>query len=106
MEARDREVLGRLKSSIEKEVGPVRLILFGSRARGEAGPLSDMDVVVILDDSATDRDVDIVSELAWESGFDAGIVIVPVIFRRREWEDTPERSSLLAQAVEQQGVLL
>ena len=28
---------------------PVRVILFGSRARGEAGPWSDVDLLVVLD---------------------------------------------------------
>ncbi len=29
---------------------PCRVILFGSRARGEAGPDSDFDLLVIVDD--------------------------------------------------------
>jgi hypothetical protein len=32
------------------------------------------------------------------------MVIVPVVFARDEWEDGPERYSLLAQAVELEGV--
>jgi len=31
---------------------PLRIILFGSRARGDAGPDSDVDLLVILDDGA------------------------------------------------------
>ena len=31
---------------------PVRVILFGSCARGEAGPDSDLDLLVVLDDDA------------------------------------------------------
>ena len=31
---------------------PLRVILFGSAARGDAGPDSDIDLLVILDDSA------------------------------------------------------
>jgi predicted nucleotidyltransferase len=31
---------------------PLRVILFGSAARGDAGPNSDIDLLVILDDSA------------------------------------------------------
>jgi len=31
---------------------PRRVILFGSQARGEAGPDSDFDLLVILDDDA------------------------------------------------------
>jgi predicted nucleotidyltransferase len=31
---------------------PRRVVLFGSRARGESGPDSDIDLIVILDDDA------------------------------------------------------
>lgn len=106
MTAFDKKVLGRFKALLEDRVRLVKVILFGSRARGDAGPTSDMDVIVILDDLAAEQDFDRVSDCAWEAGFEDGIVIVPIVFRRSEWEDTPERSSLLAQAVEAEGVLI
>jgi predicted nucleotidyltransferase len=102
MNATEREVL----SFLLKRLNLHKLILFGSRARGEAGPHSDMDVLVVLDDSAGERDFDYVSDCAWEAGFEYGIVIMPVVFTRSEWEDSPERFSLLAKAVESEGVLL
>jgi hypothetical protein len=46
------------------------------------------------------------SDCAWEAGFEYGIVIVPITFTMNEWENSPERYSLLAKAVEADGVLL
>ncbi|MDO9707593.1 nucleotidyltransferase family protein [Paracraurococcus lichenis] len=45
-------VLQRLRQALEAEYGPrlERVVLFGSRARGEAGPESDYDVAVFLRD--------------------------------------------------------
>ena len=83
-----------------------KLILFGSRARGDAGRYSDIDVVVILKDDSDEQDFDNVSNCAWEAGFEYGIVIVPIVFTKNEWENGPERYSLLAQAVEKEGVLI
>ncbi len=34
---------------------PQRVILFGSQARGEAGPDSDIDLLVVVDDDAPDE---------------------------------------------------
>lgn len=34
---------------------PVRVILFGSQARGEAGPWSDVDLLVVLEEVANKR---------------------------------------------------
>ena len=38
-----------LASCIAKEIGPRRIILFGSHARGQAGPDSDVDLLVVTD---------------------------------------------------------
>jgi len=106
MNTTERLIIDKFKTLLQERVRLNRLILFGSRARGDAGPYSDTDVVVILDDSSNEKDFDIVSDCAWEAGFEHGIVIVPVIFTKEEWENGPERYSLLAQAVEAEGVLL
>lgn len=82
-----------------------RVILFGSRARGDAEPESDMDVLVIVDE-LTDEKEDYISECAWKAGFEYGIVLVPVVFSVDEWESGPERFSLLAEAIRSEGVYL
>ena len=41
-----------LLQSVVAYFGPRQVILFGSHARGEAGPDSDIDLVVVLDDDA------------------------------------------------------
>lgn len=39
----------KLASRIAKEIAPRRIILFGSHARGQAGPDSDVDLLVVTD---------------------------------------------------------
>jgi predicted nucleotidyltransferase len=46
----DREVLDELVRRIVAAVKPLRIILFGSAARGEMGPNSDLDVLVVMPD--------------------------------------------------------
>lgn len=60
----------------------------------------DMDIVVITEKALNEQEIDYVSDCAWEAGFESGIVVVPVVFSKEEWENSPERYSLLAQAVE------
>ena len=106
MNSVEKIILEKFKTHLSHRLKGYKLILFGSRARGDADPSSDMDVVVILEDTANDEDRDYVSDCAWEAGFQHGIVLVPVVFTRREWETGPERYSLLAQAVKSEGVPL
>ena len=102
----EKNVLDAFKALLSKRLSLYRVILFGSRARGDAMPYSDMDVLVILNESTGEQDNDYVSDCAWEAGFEHGIVVVPVVFTREEWENSPERYSLLAQAVREEGVLI
>ncbi|MBI2941013.1 MAG: nucleotidyltransferase domain-containing protein [Chloroflexi bacterium] len=51
MSARTRMILTELRRRFEALYGPrlVRLVLFGSHARGDAEPESDIDVLVVLE---------------------------------------------------------
>jgi DNA polymerase sigma len=100
----DRLVLERFKRLLTQHVPLDQVIVFGSRARGDAESESDMDVIVVLTDSSDDADRDRVSDCAWEAGFTEGIVIVPVVFTRQQWQQGPEHHSLLAQAVRREGI--
>jgi len=98
------QILRRLKRLLLKRVSLHRFVLFGSRARGDSDPASDMDVLVVVDGEAGDDIRDFISDCAWEAGYEDGILVVPVVFSRDEWENGPERNSLLAQAVALEGV--
>jgi len=106
MDAAEQEVLDRFRALVSQRVPVREMVLFGSRARGDADAASDMDILVVLADSAPADAPDQVSDAAWEAGYPRGIVIVPVVFRRHEWEDGPERHSLLADAIRAEGVPL
>ena len=102
----EKRILNRLKRLLLKRVALHRLVLFGSRARGDSDPDSDMDILVVVEGTAGEDIRDYISDCAWEAGYREGILVVPVVFTRDEWENGPERSSLLAQAVAAEGVPL
>jgi len=100
----ERTVLGKFKAALQEKLGNATIILFGSRARRDAEPFSDMDLVVILEGEADERSRDVASDCAREAGFDVGIVVVPVVFGKTEWEAGVAHSSLLGKAVAQEGL--
>jgi len=44
-----REIAQRYKAALEKAIHPASIILFGSHARGNPGPNSDIDIAVVVD---------------------------------------------------------
>ena len=42
------DIIAAMTARIVEEFAPLRVILFGSQARGEAGPNSDVDLLVVL----------------------------------------------------------
>ena len=65
---------------------PVKVIMFGSQARGDAAKYSDIDLLVIL--PSVDRKTrKLVSYVAWEIGFEAGKIISTFPTTKREMEN-------------------
>ena len=79
----------------------VGLTLFGSHARGDAGPDSDIDVVVVLDriDSHAER----VWPMQLSADF-AGVLLVPIVLSRAELELLRAREDTLSESVSRDGI--
>ena len=92
----------RLQEELIKNLGePLEVILFGSRARGEATEGSDIDVLVLVPKLEKDT-LDSILEAAWEVGFEAGEVIsvIPATFEEMERLS----ASPFFQAVQREGI--
>jgi uncharacterized protein len=81
MKPKEKHILETFKHMLEQRVHLSTFALFGSRARGDAGRYSDMDVLVVVDQLDTPT-ADYISDCAWESGFGSGIVVVPVSYSK------------------------
>lgn len=51
----EKPILDRLVTKIVETVRPRRVVLFGSAARGQMGPSSDVDLLVVMPDGAHRR---------------------------------------------------
>ena len=103
MKAEDREIAEELKRRMSEVVPLLDFRVFGSRARGESNEYSDMDVFIEVE--TLDRGLkEKISHIAWETGFEHLIHISPLVFTRRELEESPMRASPIVRNVLEEGV--
>ncbi|NOY69313.1 MAG: hypothetical protein GXP53_07455 [Deltaproteobacteria bacterium] len=106
MDDRDKRVLLKFKNTVCRRFPGSKLSVFGSRARGDAKPESDLDVLVLLEGKVTPKIKRIIYDCAWEAGFEDGIIINAVVVFRSDWESGPYRHSLLEKAVSLEGMAI
>jgi predicted nucleotidyltransferase len=88
MTNKNRYVLNQIKQ-VAKDTAPEGslVLLFGSRARGEARKGSDWDILIVLPKSQLQQaDYDQVSYPLVELGWTLGEQINPIIYTKQEWE--------------------
>jgi predicted nucleotidyltransferase len=83
-------VLSRFRAALDKAYGEriERVVLFGSRARGDARPNSDYDVAVFLEDLDNfGQEADRIAEIETDILYDNGAVINAMPFKARSYQE-------------------
>jgi predicted nucleotidyltransferase len=83
---------------------PRRVILFGSHARGDAGPDSDYDLLVILDDSAPREMLTPAAGFAARRGCGRAVDVIPC--RESAFADRADTPGTLAYDARRDGVVV
>jgi predicted nucleotidyltransferase len=81
---RDRHITQEFARRLRAQRPDAKIWAFGSRARGDAQPSSDIDLCVVM--SGLNRnDRQIIQHIAWEVGFENELVISTVKFAQEEF---------------------
>jgi predicted nucleotidyltransferase len=105
VEDRRAKVISMIRDTIREAEPTAQIILYGSRARGDAREDSDWDVLAIVDKprlSLSDR-----SRLqypVWDKGMDMGEEINVFSYTRKQWEQAPP--SMFKHNVMSEGIVL
>lgn len=85
-----KEIVGKAKEAIRSIEPDAEIILFGSEARGDARPDSDIDLLVLLsgEKKSVDREMEICGQMMLLE-IQTGISVSPKIYLKKDWYNRP-----------------
>jgi len=103
MTLNEKTALEELKRVLRERCGVTSVVVYGSKARGDDTPDSDIDVMIVLDDYTPQTEA-AVDEAVYEVNLAHDCLISVVIFSRRELEEGPLGESPLYKRIQAEGV--
>lgn len=99
-------IVDQIRKQTHEFLPEAQAIIYGSEARGEARPDSDIDLLLLLPEEKVtpEREHAIVSKL-FEIELQAGVVISTLIMPLHQWEN-PQVVTPFYQNVKREGILL
>lgn len=81
-------ILQYIKKSVRKVSPGAKIILYGSEARGESRPDSDIDVLILADtEDLTYNDRTAITDSIYDIELKTGVIISPLVYTQKQWEN-------------------
>jgi predicted nucleotidyltransferase len=102
----EKELLLRCRHAVESVDPGAEVVLYGSRARGEARGDSDFDLLILSDGPANLTAEDTFRHALYPIELDTGAVITVILISRQRWQTSLYRAMPLHQNVTREGIKL
>ena len=103
MTDQDRRIFKVFARGVKQAFPEAKILAFGSRARGDAGPDSDFDTCIVLPhcDRAAYKAI---RGIAWEVGFENERMITTILFEEADFDRGPASESALVGIIRREGL--
>jgi predicted nucleotidyltransferase len=101
----EERALRQLRDKLVAKFPIIDIRLYGSKARGEKRPDSDLDVMIEIPDYDQDM-VDEIDDIVYRINLEHDVLISALVFGRDELEDGPMSESPIYKVIQREGVPL
>lgn len=104
--AADIELLRRCKNAVTEVAGEADLVLYGSRARGDAKEHSDYDILVIIDGPVDMPLKEKILANVYPLLLETGRMLTLIIYNKQQWDSPLYRAMPFHKNVDREGLLI
>lgn len=102
----EKDLLERCRDAIRKVEPSADLILYGSRARGDADQHSDYDLLILIDGDISLEKEDYICRQLYPLEIETGEVLAAFVYSRNQWHSSLYRAMPFHKNVERDGVIV
>jgi predicted nucleotidyltransferase len=102
----DKELLKRCRNAIKTIDADADIILYGSRARGDALPESDYDLLILTDGEVTLNKEDIFRRALFSIELETGAVLTVILISKADWDSSLYEEMPLYKNIRKDGIRL
>ncbi len=102
----DKELLKQCRDAIKAIDAAAEVILYGSRARGDALPESDYDLLILTDGEVTLNREDIFRRAIFPIELETGAVLTVILISKADWDSSLYEEMPLYKNIRKDGIRL
>jgi predicted nucleotidyltransferase len=102
----DEILLSNLRNAIDKIDPSAEVILYGSRARGDAAPESDYDLLILVDGPVNLKREDVFRRQLFPIEIETGAPLTVILVSRKDWQSPLYAAMPFYQNIQRDGIIL
>jgi len=101
---RTKQVLLACRDAVCQSYPDASIVLYGSQARGQAGPESDLNLLVLLNSGVSSEITRSIRDMLYEIGLQNDIVISVIVRSLDTWNSAIWQATALYKEIEKEGI--
>ncbi len=106
LKSNERKALNELRTQLKQKITGVKIILYGSKAKGNSEEFSDIDLLILVDEKVNRELKEKISNIRYDIELKYDVVFGLVFENKKFWNSTLADAMPFHRNIEKEGILL